>query len=149
MNNDMNFEFELKQRFDTEAPELPEALKKENVMKMLENDNYVPKKKKHIFAKTLAFAASLLIVCTSVYALPLIIPEKGLKEALPNKTVYQNPPEYEVIDNGFKATKLMQAESTEALKNHKHLQECGVHFDETGNICLAKKIVSSVSEMIK
>ena len=38
---------------------------------------------------------------------------------------------------------------TEALKNHKHLQECGVHFDETGNICLAKKIVSSVSEMIK
>lgn len=118
MNNDMNFEFELKQRFDTEAPELPEALKKENVMKMLENDNYVPKKKKHIFAKTLAVAASLLIVCTSVYALPLIIPEKGLKEALPNKTVYQNPPEYEVIDNGFKATKLMQAESTEALKNH-------------------------------
>ncbi len=118
MNNDMNFEFDLKQRFDTEAPELPEALSKENVMKMLENDNYVPKKKKHIIAKALAIAASLVIVCTSVYALPLIIPEKGLKEAYPMKTEFPNPPKYEVIDNGFKATKLMQAESTEALKNH-------------------------------
>ncbi|MBQ7861237.1 MAG: beta-propeller domain-containing protein [Clostridia bacterium] len=118
MNNDMNFESELKERFEKEAPGLPETLKKENVMKMLENDNYTPKKKKHIFAKVLAVAASLVIICTSVYALPLIIPEKGLKEAFPNKTVYQSPPEYEIIDNGFKATKLMQAESTEALKNH-------------------------------
>ncbi len=118
MNNDMNFEFELKNRFDKEAPELPEALKKENVMKMLENDNYVPKKKKHIFAKALAVAASLVIVVTGVYALPVIVPEKGLTEAFPQKTEFPNPPEYEVIDNGFKATKLMQAESTEALKNH-------------------------------
>lgn len=118
MNNDMNFEFELKQRFEKEAPELPEALKKENVMKMLENDNYVPKKKKHIFAKALAVAASLVIVVTGVYALPVIIPEKGLTEAFPQKTVFQNPPEYEVLDNGFRATKLMQAESTEDLKNH-------------------------------
>lgn len=118
MNNDMNFEFELKNRFDSEAPELPEALKKENVMKMLENDNYAPKKKKHIFAKVLAVAASLVIVVTGIYALPVIVPEKGLKEAYPQKTEFSNPPEYEVIDNGFKATKLMQAESTEALKNH-------------------------------
>lgn len=118
MNNDMNFEFELKQRFDTEAPELPEALKKENVMKMLENDNYVPKKKKHIFAKALAVAASLVIVCTSVYALPLLIPEKGLVEAQTSDNTFENNVEYEVIDNGFKATKLMQAESTDALKNH-------------------------------
>lgn len=118
MNNDMNFEFELKNRFDSEAPELPEALKKENVMKMLENDNYAPKKKRHILAKTLAVAASLVIVVTGVYALPLIVPEKGLTEAFPQKTVFPNPPEYEVLDNGFKATKLMQAESTDALKNH-------------------------------
>lgn len=118
MNNDMNFEFELKNRFDSEAPELPEALKKENVMKMLENDNYAPKKKRHILAKTLAVAASLVIVVTGVYALPVIVPEKGLTEAFPQKTVFQNPPEYEVLDNGFRATKLMQAESTEALKNH-------------------------------
>ena len=118
MNNDMNFEFELKNRFGTEAPELPEALKKENVMKMLENDNYAPKKKRHILAKTLAVAASLVIVVTGVYALPLIVPEKGLTEAFPQKTVFQSPPEYEVLDNGFRATKLMQAESTEALKNH-------------------------------
>ena len=49
MNKDMNFEFELKQRFTDEVPERPEKLGKENIMKMLENDNYVPKKKKHLF----------------------------------------------------------------------------------------------------
>ena len=68
MNNDMNFEFELKNRFDSEAPELPEALKKENVMKMLENDNYVPKKKKHILHK-FKFMQSVLFLCVIVFKL--------------------------------------------------------------------------------
>lgn len=120
MSNDMNFELELKKRFYEEAPELPESLKKENVIEMLENDNYVPKKKRHIFAKILAVAAAFVVVVTSALVVPVILPEKGLIEA---ETTTISPATtqtvtYNVIDNGFKATKLMKAESTDDLKNH-------------------------------
>lgn len=37
---------------------------------------------------------------------------------------------------------------TESLKNDEYLQECGVHYNEAGNICLAKKIVSSVKTVL-
>ncbi len=119
MNEDMNFEFELKEAFKREAPPLPEALKKENVIAMLEKEKATPKKKKrHILLKAASVAAALIIVAVSALTLPLMIPEKGLTEAYPHKTVYPNPPEYEVIDNGLEATKLMQAESNEDLRNH-------------------------------
>ena len=59
VNNEMDFEFMLKKSFDEEAPELPESLKKENVIKMLEEEKNKPKKKKkHIFPKVLATAAA-------------------------------------------------------------------------------------------
>lgn len=119
MNNDMNFEFDLKQRFKDEAPELPEKLGKENIMKMLENDNYVPKKKKHLFLKGLSVAAAVVIVAVSALVVPVIMPEKALVE-VETTTVptTEQAIEYEVIDNGFKATKLLQAESSDDLKNH-------------------------------
>ena len=50
MNKDTEFEFMLKKSFDGDEIELPESLKKENVIKMLENEKNKPiKKKKHIF----------------------------------------------------------------------------------------------------
>ena len=120
MSNDMNFELELKKRFAGEAPELPESLKKENVIEMLENDNYVPKKKRHIFAKLMAAAAAFVVVVTSALVVPVILPEKGLIEAETTTTAPATTQEvtYKVIDNGFRATKLMKAESTDDLKNH-------------------------------
>ena len=119
MNEDMNFEYELKEALKKEAPPLPDSLKKENVIAMLEKEKATPKKKKkHIFLKTLSVAAALVIVAVSALTLPLLIPEKGLTEAFPQKTVFPNPPEYQPIDNGLTATKLMQAESNEDLRNH-------------------------------
>ncbi len=120
MNKDMNFEFELKQRFTDEAPELPEKLGKENIMKMLENDNYVPKKKKHLFLKGLSVAAALVIVAVSALVVPVILPEKALVEAETSTTVPETVQQvkYDIIDNGFKATKLLKAESSDDLRNH-------------------------------
>lgn len=116
--NEINFEFELKNRFNEEAPELPEGLKKENVIAMLEKNKATPKKKKkHIFLKAVSVAAALVIVIGSVYALPLIMPERGLIEAettVPETTQVVFKP----IENGLKATKLLQAKSTDDLKNH-------------------------------
>jgi len=37
---------------------------------------------------------------------------------------------------------------TESIKQHKHLDEYGVHFDDTGNKCLAKKLVEALEEML-
>lgn len=119
MNNDLNFGFELKKRFIEEAPELPESLKKENVIAMLEKNIEMPKKKKkHIILKAVSIVAALIIVIGSVYALPLIVPEKGLVEANTTTVPTTQPIIYKPIDNGLKATKLMQAESNEELKNH-------------------------------
>lgn len=117
MDKDMKFEAELKELFKKEAPELPEALKKENVMNMINNDTYVPKKKKHIFAKIVAVAAAFMIVVASALALPLIIPERGLVEA-ETTTQAVTQVQYKVIDNGFKATKLLKAQSNDDLVNH-------------------------------
>ena len=127
MNEDMNFEFELKKRFNDEAPELPVALEKENVMKMLEKDNFVPKKKKHIFSKVLATAAALLVTVSAIYVMPIIKPESGLVDATTQQTTVgktetdskgEEEGNYEVIDNGLEATKLLQAESSDDLKAH-------------------------------
>lgn len=127
MNNDMNFEFELKNCFNEEAPELPDSLKKEKVIEMLEKNKTETaiKKKKHVFPKVIAVAAALMITLAAVYTLPLMLPEKGLveattvpatsKETTENENIQQKP---QIIDNGIKASKLMQAESTEALKAH-------------------------------
>lgn len=115
----MNFEFELKKGFETEAPELPEALKKENVIAMLEKDKATPKKKKkHILLKVVSVAAALVIVIGSVYALPLIMPEKNLVEAQTTTVPETTQVALKPIENGLKATKLMQAESADDLKNH-------------------------------
>lgn len=121
MNEDMNFEFMLKEKFAREAPPLPDGLKKENVIAMLEKEKAVPKKKKkHIFLKVASVAAALVIVVASAVALPFIIPEKGLIEAptadAVTSTTHQT--QYKVIDNGLKATPLMQAESDKALRDH-------------------------------
>lgn len=124
----MDFEFELKKRFNGEAPELPDSLKKENVIMMLENEKSKPKKKKkHIFPKILASAAALIIIVASAVVVPVIIPDKPLvdvtttTEALKQEaeTLTTSPTKkYEVIDNGLKATDLKQAESNEELQKH-------------------------------
>ena len=133
MNNEMDFEFELKKRFNEEAPELPESLKKENVIEMLEKNKSIPKKKKkHIFPKILATAAALVIVVASAVVVPVIIPDKPLVDATTQPAASQQASdvqkeenattekekEYEVIDNGFKATALKQAEKADDLRNH-------------------------------
>ncbi|MBE6774498.1 MAG: hypothetical protein E7544_09835 [Ruminococcaceae bacterium] len=120
MNEDMNFEFVLKEEFKKQSPQLPESLKKENVIDMLEKEKAKPKKKKkHIFLKLISAAAALVIVVGSALTLPLLIPEKGLIEAETATTVpVTQKVEYKPIDNGLKATKLMQAESNDDLKNH-------------------------------
>lgn len=131
MNNEMDFEFELKKRFNGEAPELPDSLKKENVIAMLEKDKMQPKKKKkHIFPKILATAAALIIVVSAIYVIPVIKPERGLIDATTTEpTSFENVGEpdtteptkqenYTVIDNGLKATKLLQAQTADDLKEH-------------------------------
>ena len=123
VNNEMDFEFMLKKSFDEEAPELPESLKKENVIKMLENEKNKPiKKKKHIFPKILASAAALIIVVASAVVVPVIIPDKPLvdvtttTEELKNESATQPTKKHEIIDNGLKATDLKQAQSNEELQ---------------------------------
>ena len=125
MNNEMDFEFELKRCFDEEVPELPEELKKENVIAMLEKDKLQPKKKKkHIFPKVLATAAALFIVVSSIYIIPVIMPESGLIDATTANQITtetentEKEPEFKVIDNGLTATKLLQAQTAEDLKAH-------------------------------
>ncbi len=131
VNNEMDFEFMLKKSFDEEAPELPESLKKENVIKMLENEkNKPPKKKKHIFPKILASAAAFIIVVASAVVVPVIIPDKPLIDATTTTEELKQENEelttsatapskkYEVIDNGLKATDLKQAQSNEELQKH-------------------------------
>lgn len=119
MNEDMNFEFELKEAFKREAPPLPETLKKENVIAMSEKEKATPKKKKkRIFLKAVSVAAAFVIVVASVYTLPLIIPEKGLIEAETTTVPATQQVVHKPLDNGLKATKLMQAESNEDLRNH-------------------------------
>lgn len=125
VNNEMDFEFMLKKGFDEEAPELPESLKKENVIKMLENEKNKPiKKKKHIFPKILASAAALIIVVASAVVVPVIIPDKPLvdvtttTEELKNESATQPTKKHEIIDNGLKATELKQAQSNEELQKH-------------------------------
>ncbi len=120
MNEDMNFEFMLKEDFRREAPPLPDGLKKENVIAMLEKEKATPKKKKkHILLKAVSVAATLVIVVVSALTLPLLIPEKGLIEAATTTTVpVTQQASYKPIENGLKPTKLMQAESNEDLKNH-------------------------------
>lgn len=119
MNKDMNFEFELKEAFKREAPPLPDGLKKEKVIAMLEKEKATPKKKKkHIFLKAVSVAAALVIVVVSAITLPLLIPEKGLIEAPTTTVPVTHQASYKPLENGLKATKLMQAESNEDLKNH-------------------------------
>lgn len=125
VNNEMDFEFMLKKSFDEEAPELPESLKKENVIKMLENEkNKSPKKKKHIFPKILASAAAFIIIVASAMVVPVIIPDKPLvdvtttTEELKNESATQPTKKHEIIDNGLKATDLKQAQSNEELQKH-------------------------------
>lgn len=131
MNNEMDFEFELKKRFDEEAPELPESLKKENVIAMLEKDKLQPKKKKkHIFPKILATAAALIIVVAAATVVPVMLPDRPLVDVTTTEpTSFENVSEiattspqkqenYEVIDNGLKATSLKQAQSNEELQKH-------------------------------
>ena len=131
VNNEMDFEFMLKKSFDEEAPELLESLKKENVIKMLEEDKRKPKnKKKHIFPKVLATAAALIIVVASATVAPVLMPDKPLvdatttaeelKQETQELTTSATAPskKYEVIDNGLKATDLKQAQSNEELQNH-------------------------------
>jgi len=125
----MNFEFMLKKSFDEEAPELPESLKKENVIMMLENEKNKPiKKKKHIFPKILASAAALIIIIASAVVVPVIIPDKPLVDVtttteelkLENEAVTTTEPvkKHEAIDNGLKPAGLKQAESNEELQKH-------------------------------
>lgn len=129
MNNEMDFEFELKKRFNGEAPELPESLKKENVIAMLEKNKQQPmKKKKHIFPKILATAAALVIVVAASAIMPVVIPDKPLVDATTKPADDKNVSEivtepskqenHEVIDNGLTATKLKQAGSNEELQKH-------------------------------
>ena len=131
VNNEMDFEFMLKKSFDDEAPELPESLKKENVIKMLEEEKNKPQiKKKHIFPKILATAAALIIVVASATVIPVIVPDKplvdatttteGLKqesEAVTTSSA-ESTKKQETIDNGIKAAGLKQAQSNEELQNH-------------------------------
>ena len=125
----MNFEFMLKKSFDEEAPELPESLKKENVIMMLENEKNKPiKKKKHIFSKMLGVAAALVVVIASAIVVPVIIPDKPLVDVtttteelkLENEAVTTTEPvkKHEAIDNGLKPAGLKQAESNEELQKH-------------------------------
>ncbi len=128
VNNEMEFEFMLKKAFDEEAPELPEKLKKENVIKMLEKDKMQPKKKKkHIFPKILATAAALIIVVASAVVVPVIMPDKPLVDATTTTQELKNESQelttspskkYDVIDNGLKVTGLKQAQSNEELQKH-------------------------------
>ena len=131
VSNEMDFEFMLKKSFDEEAFELPESLKKENVIMMLENEKSKPKKKKkHIFPKILASAAALIIIVASAVVVPVIIPDKPLvdvtttteelKQETEALTTSPTAPtkKYDVIDNGLKATDLKQAESNEELQKH-------------------------------
>lgn len=128
MNKDTEFEFMLKKSFDGDEIELPESLKKENVIKMLENEKNKPiKKKKHIFPKILASAAALIIVVASAVVVPVIIPDKPLVDATTTTEVHKQETQelttepskkHEVIDNGIKATGLKQAQSTEELQKH-------------------------------
>lgn len=128
MNKDTEFEFMLKKSFDGDEIELPESLKKENVIKMLENEKNKPiKKKKHIFPKILASAAALIIVVASAVVVPVIIPDKPLVDATTTTEEHKQETQelttepskkHEVIDNGIKATGLKQAQSTEELQKH-------------------------------
>ena len=129
VNNEMNFEFMLKKSFDEEAPELPESLKKENVIMLLENEKNKPiKKKKHIFSKMLGVAAALVVVIASAIVVPVIIPDKPLVDVtttteelkLENEAVTTTEPvkKHEAIDNGLKPAGLKQAESNEELQKH-------------------------------
>ena len=129
MNNEMDFEFILKKRFDEEAPELPESLSKENMIAMLEAEKVKPvKKKKHIFPKILASAAALIIVVAAATVVPVMMPDKPLvdvttTEPLKQESVSETPTaepskKYEVIDNGLKATSLKKAESNAELQKH-------------------------------
>lgn len=124
MNNDMNFEFELKKRLSEEGAELPESLKKENVIKMLEKESVKTEEKKKVklFPRVLATAAALAVTVAAVYFLPAFMPERGLVEVTTTTAVAEEQQEttenYKVIDNGSKATKLLQAESNEDIKKH-------------------------------
>ena len=130
MNNEMDFEFELKKRFNEEAPELPDSLKKENVIAMLENNKLQPKKKKkHIFPKILGAAAALIIVIAASAIMPVVLPDKPLVDATTDTHLNENVSEiatttpqkqenYNIIDNGLKATALKQAQSNEELQKH-------------------------------
>ncbi len=130
MNNEMDFEFELKKRFNDEAPELPESLKKENVIAMLEKNKQQPKKKKkHIFPKILATAAALVIVVAASAIMPVVLPDKPLVDATTTEpfsneigqesaTTPSKQENYNIIDNGLTATKLKQAQSNEELQKH-------------------------------
>ena len=131
MSNEMDFEIELKKSFNEEAPELPDGLKKENVIAMLEKDKLQPKKKKkHIFPKILATAAALIIVIAAATVVPLMLPDKPLIDATTTEpvsdessgeiatTAPHKQESYEVIDNGLKAAKLKQAQSNDELQKH-------------------------------
>ncbi len=131
MNNEIDFEFELKKRFNQEAPELPDSLKKENVIAMLEKNKLQPKKKKkHIFPKILGVAAALIIVVAAATVVPVVLPDKPLVDATTTEpssfeniseiatTAPQKQENYEIIDNGLKATALKQAQSNEELQKH-------------------------------
>ncbi len=131
MNNEADFEFELKKRFNEEAPGLPDSLKKENVIAMLEKNKAQPeKKKKHIFPKILAAAAALIIVVASATVLPVVLPDRPLVDATTTEpasdenvseiatTAPQKQENYKVIDNGLTATALKQAKSNAELKKH-------------------------------
>ncbi len=118
MGKDINSEFDLIEKFNDEAPMLPDSLKKEKVIEMLEKNKPETKKKKRIFPKILASAAALLIVFSSVFIYLFALPEKGLVEANMSAGESSVNASYTVIDNGFKASKLMQAESKQDLKNH-------------------------------
>lgn len=131
VNNEMDFEFMLKKSFDGDEIELPESLKKENVIMMLENEKNKPvKKKKHIFPKILASAAALIIIIASAVVVPVIIPDKPLVDVTTttqelkqeNEVLTTSPTaptkKPETIDNGLKATGLKQAESNDELQKH-------------------------------
>ena len=96
----------------SEETELPEALSKENVVKMLEEKNVKQKKKKYLFLKTLSAAACIAIAFVGATHL------SNIKAPVNYKPVETTPPQYEKIDVGVKPTGLSTFSSEEDLKNY-------------------------------
>lgn len=108
-----NFD-DFKKYFEKER-EIPESLSKENIVKMLKEENVKQKKNRHIFKKAVAVAAAFAIIGTGVFRL------SNIKKPVSYNTTQASlasQKEYEKIDVGVSLGKVSTFESENDLKNH-------------------------------